>query len=220
MRSDLVHSVMVDENYMLVAAHLEESLQGGIIKGEYVDFSRLIPRDRILEEEDETMQMIVKNGQTFWRPAKNFGMDTQTISSLHRWEQAFQVFSDVYLRAHPGRAAELIQYNHIIHTTAATYVWENVYSYDKDFRLHISKFPSQSLGIILQQAWNFRLKEKVRFERNQGKTYKVLQWEVIIQMCANNSIDQEDVHMVRNASLNIDVCSVENSDIRSSTVGS
>ena len=61
-RFDLVHSAMVDENYMLVAAHLEESLQGRIIKGEYVDFSRLIPRDRILEEEDETMQMIVKNG--------------------------------------------------------------------------------------------------------------------------------------------------------------
>ena len=118
------------------------------------------------------MQMIVKNGQTFWRPAKKFGMDPQTISSVHRWEQAFRVFSDVYLRAHLGRAAELIQYNHIIHTTAGTYVWENVYSYDKDFRLHMSKFPNRSWGIILQQAWNFRLKENVRFERNQGRANK------------------------------------------------
>ena len=163
--TNFMHSAMVDENYLLVAAHLEEGLQKRIIRGEYIDLSRLLPRDTILEEEENTMQMIVKNSQTFWRPARNFGSDPLTVNNVHRWEQAFRIYSDVYLRAHPTRAGELIQYNHIIHTTAATYVWENMYSYDKDFRLHMARFPNRNWGIILQQAWNFLLKEKLKFER-------------------------------------------------------
>ena len=170
-KGDFVHSAMVDESYMLVAAHLEENLQKKIVRGEYVDFSRLLPRDRMLDEEEETMQMIVKDRQTFWRTTKNWG-DPLTVNNVHRWEQAFRVYSDVYLRAHPARASELIQYNHIIHTTAATYIWDNVYTYDKDFRLHLSRFPNRNWGIILQQAWNFHLKEKLRFNRNTGATHQ------------------------------------------------
>ena len=168
-RSDIVHPAMVDENYMLVAAHLE-SLQRKIIQGDYVDFSKLLPQDKIVEEKDDTMQMVIKNGQTFWKPARNCGLDPLAVNSVHRWEQAFRVFSDVYLRAHPSRAGEFIQYNHIIHTTAVIYTWENVYAYDKDFRLHMSRFPNRSWGIILQQAWNFRLKEKNRFEKTNTAT--------------------------------------------------
>ena len=35
--------------------------------------------------------------------------------------------------------------------------------YDKDFRLHLSKFPKRSWAIILQQAWTVRMREKVKF---------------------------------------------------------
>ena len=147
-----VHSAMVDENYLIVAAHVDEITQKKIQSGQYVDFARLIPRDRIQEEEDTTMQMVVKQGKTFWKPSSSYC--NGTINNLNKWEQAFRVFLDIYTRSNPQRASELIQYNHIIHTTAATYVWDNVYLYDKDFRLHMSKFPTRSWGIILQQAWN------------------------------------------------------------------
>ena len=36
----------VDDNYILVGAHLETSLKDKICKGEYVDFARLLPRER------------------------------------------------------------------------------------------------------------------------------------------------------------------------------
>ena len=42
---DFVHSAMVDEGYQVVASHLDENTQGKIMRGEYVDFGRLIPRD-------------------------------------------------------------------------------------------------------------------------------------------------------------------------------
>ena len=38
--------------------------------------------------------------------------------------------------------------------------------YDKDFRIHMAKFPTRSWSIILQQAWNLRLREKIRYDRS------------------------------------------------------
>ena len=84
-----------------------------------------------------------------------------SITSFSKWEQAFRVFSNIYSKANPHRASELIEYNHVIHTIALAYVWENVYTYDREFRLHISKNPQRSWAMILQQAWAMRLKDRL-----------------------------------------------------------
>ena len=140
---DFIHSVMVDETYQLVASHVGEITQEKIVRGDYVDFGRLVPKDRILTADDNWYEMIVKEGKTFWIPAGQ--NDSTAISNYGRWEQAFRVFSDIYMRAHPTRASELVQYNHLIHD-------------DKDFRIHLAKFPNRSWAIILQQAWSVRLR--------------------------------------------------------------
>ena len=89
----------------------------------------------------------MRGGKTFWVPAADH--EVQSIHNFSKWEQAFRVYSDIYLRSHPARSTELIQYNHIIHTAALTYVWDNVYTYDKEFRLHLSRHPERCWGIIL-----------------------------------------------------------------------
>ena len=48
----------------------------------------------------------------------------------------------------------------MIHTASLSFAWENVYNYDRDFRLHMEKFPERSWAIILQQSWSIRLKDK------------------------------------------------------------
>ena len=101
--------------------------------------------------------MVIKGGKTYWSPV----VESTSINSFGKLEQAFRVFSDIFLRHYPAKSTELIQYNHIIHTASLTYVWENVYSYDKDFRLHISRHPTRSWGIILQQVWSMRLKDRI-----------------------------------------------------------
>ena len=157
---EFVHSAMVDESYHLVGSHVDESTQEKIVNGEYVDFARLVPRDRIMLADDQRYEMIVKDGKTFWMPANVH--EGVSISNYGRWEQAFRVFSKIYMKAHPYRATELVQYNHLIHLASQTYVWENVYLYDKDFRIHMSNHPRRSWSIILQQAWTVRLREKVK----------------------------------------------------------
>ena len=94
------------------------------------------------------------------------------ITSYGKWEQAFRVYMDVYVRAHPGRSSELIQYEHIISTIASQFVWENVYTYDKDFCIHMAWHPSCNWSLILHQAWAMRLRDKLRgedYHRNKSQ---------------------------------------------------
>ena len=160
--TQFMRSAMMDENFLLVASHVDQMTQEKIVKGEFVDFGRLIPKDRILTSEDENkMQLVMKGNQSYWVPMQGEGA---SISSFAKWEQAFRVYSDVYTRAHPSRASELVQYNHVIHTAAMSYTWDNVYQYDKDFRLHLARNPHRSWGLLLQQAWSLRLKDRIKFD--------------------------------------------------------
>ena len=69
--NEFVHSAMVDENYHLVGSHIDSTTQQKIVKGEYVDFAKLVPRDRILSADDHRFEMIVKEGRTYWVPAND-----------------------------------------------------------------------------------------------------------------------------------------------------
>ena len=149
--------VQMDEDYLVIGGHVDGAMQMKIVNSEYVDFGKLLPKDHIATEEDIGLELVIKNGKTFWMPVA----DTGAINGFSKWEQAFRVFSNIYARAHPHRSSELIQYNHIIHSIASQYIWENVYSYDKEFRLHLSKHPERSWAIILQQAWTMKLRDRI-----------------------------------------------------------
>ena len=105
---ELVHSVMVDEEYSAIASHIDEVMHKKTMLGDYVDFVKLIPRDRVLLKEDQRMEMVNRGGLSYWVPV---GDRSSTIGIVHHWDQAFRVFSKIYLEYHPGRASELIQYS-------------------------------------------------------------------------------------------------------------
>ena len=130
-----------------------------IQKGQYVKFSKLISHDRFDIEDENRMELINKDGRPVWVPVSE--RDLSAVSSYLKWEQAFRVFSDIYVEANPSRAHELIQYNHVIHTALQSFYWDNVYKYDRLFRMHMEANPSRSWAIILQQAWSICLKDKI-----------------------------------------------------------
>ena len=88
--------------------------------------------------------------------------DSIQINTYNRWEQAFQIYSNIITAQFPEKASELLQYNHTIHMVSTTYVWENIYAYNREFRHHISRHPERSWSIILQQAWTMLLKDRQR----------------------------------------------------------
>ena len=164
--------MLVNEEYLAIGSHLDENTIEKIKSGTYIDFAKLFPRDRLAIEEDNRLQPIVKYGQVFWQsPVEN--QSVGSISSYYRWEQAFKVYSNVYTKAHPQRASKLIQYSHDIHVASLTFVWDNVYQYDKEFRLHLSKYPSRSWTVTLQHAWNLKMREKLNHHKsNSSKSDK------------------------------------------------
>ena len=157
------HSALLDEDYLLVGNYVDDATRAKIANGEYVDFSKLMPKDRLNSEDDTRMEMVNKGGMSYWVPLSD--KDNVAITSYAKWEQAFRVFSNIYTEYFPARSSELIQYSHTIHTAAQTYAWDNVYRYDREFRIHLSRHPNRSWRVILQQAWSMFLKDKL-FSKN------------------------------------------------------
>ena len=171
-----LHSLYVDANYAMVASHVDDITRRKIENCEYVDFGKLMPRDQVMSEEDNRMVPINENGEQYWKPFA----DTKItgISSYSKWEVAFRVFSDIFARKFAEKSPELIQYGHVIYTTSLSHSWEQVYGYDREFRIHMSRYPLRSWGIILQSAWNMKLGEKPRSSEsaahsdNNGNNYQ------------------------------------------------
>ena len=157
---EILCAVKYDQEYMVVGAHLDNSLEEKVIKFEYINFAKLIPKDRITKTEDHCMELIIRGGSMYFAPVSD--RENTVISNFSKWEQAFRIYSNILTRAYPAKASELIQYNHTIYTASLTFSWDNIYNYDKEFCMHISKFPQCSWSIILQQAWSMCLKDKVQ----------------------------------------------------------
>ena len=148
-----------DDNYIVEGAHIDVGLGEKIYKGEYVDFSRLLPKDKVFHD-DGRLEIVNRGGQTYFVPMMERD-NNATISNFSKWEQAFGVYSNLFFQANPGRSSELIQYNHIIFTASQTFLWDNVYNYDREFRMHGSNYPERSWAFILQQAWSMCLKDRI-----------------------------------------------------------
>ena len=55
----------VDYDYLIIGGHIDENMRQKIVKGEYIDFSKLIPRDKMLTDDDHRLELVVRNGRTF-----------------------------------------------------------------------------------------------------------------------------------------------------------
>ena len=169
---EVLHAALVDEKYSIVGAHLDRTTKLRIENGEYVDFAKLLPKDRVALAEEDCLEMRVnKEGRTFWTALSD--REKSPISSYFKWEIAFRIFMNIYVNKYPNKAVELTQYHHIIHSASQTFTWENVYAYDKDFRIHLGEYPNRSWAVILQLAWSHRLKDKVntngKFQTGMGE---------------------------------------------------
>ena len=118
----------IDDDYILVAVHVDQGMERKIVNGDYVDFAKLIPKDRLNHDTDHRMELVNRGGMTYFVPVSD--RESTQINSFQSWEKAFRVYSHIYMRHHPERASELIEYNHLINSIANTFVWENVYAYD------------------------------------------------------------------------------------------
>ena len=159
---------IVDKSYLVIWNQIDDGLHRKIVNHEYVDFAKLLCRDRLTNEENTRMELVSRGGSTYFIPVSD-RESSVSVSNFGRWEQAFRAFSNVYIQAYPSRATKLIQYNHLIYTASLSFTWDNVYRYDKEFRMHLSNFPHCNWGVILQQAWSIYLKDRI-VKHNEDRT--------------------------------------------------
>ena len=108
---------LMDQDYQMIDAHVDEQMKKRIQCFEYVDFSKLIVKGRSSEE--QRLELVSKNGMTFLSPVAD--RDTIQINSYLRWEQAFRIYSNIVTARFPQKSTELLQYNHTIHTASMSY---------------------------------------------------------------------------------------------------
>ena len=60
-------AMSVDENYLVIRAHVEPSLQQKIVNIEYIDFARLIPKSKVTRSDDDhRMELVSCGGLTYF----------------------------------------------------------------------------------------------------------------------------------------------------------
>ena len=52
-------ATLIDEGFVMVGAHLDELTLWKIQKGDYVDFCKLIPHDRVLTEDEQKLEIVI-----------------------------------------------------------------------------------------------------------------------------------------------------------------
>ena len=157
------NTLAMDNDYQMIDAHVDETMRKRILSFEFIDFLKLLAKNRT-REEDQRLEIVNRNGMTFLSPVSE--RETTQINSYVRWELAFRVYSSVFAKHYPNKATELLQYNHTIHTASLSYIWDNVYNYDKEFRHHISRYLNRVWNVILQQAWTMILKDRLRVDHS------------------------------------------------------
>ena len=158
-----VNVMTIDKDYQMIDAHIDETMWKKILSFEYIDFGKLVVKNKpYREEEHQRLEIVNKNGYSFLSPVSD--RETHQINSYVKWEQAFRVYSNVIMTQYPNKATELLQYNHTIHTAVMSYSWENIYSYNREFRQHIGRHPQRPWNVILQQAWTMLLKDRLKYD--------------------------------------------------------
>ena len=157
-----------DDDFFHLVCHVDSSTRVKIENGQFVDLEKLLPHDKLKRQQDSGMRLgwWQKGADTFLAPVEK----ERKITNVHRWEQAFRIYSTIYCKANPHRAGEIWQYIDIIHTAARAYVWDNVANYDYIFRQLMEFNPKRSWSLTYNQMWNLSMVEPIqRFGVSNGK---------------------------------------------------
>ena len=155
-----------DDDFFHLSCHMETALRQKIEAGEYVDLEKLLPRDRTkrLTNGETRFEWVNRDSGTFLVPTSERELK---INSVRCWDQAFRIYATIYCGANPTRSQEIWQYVSVINTAAASYMWDNVASYDFTFR-HLMAFnPKRSWAKTYNQMWNLCMKDPLPKTNNQ-----------------------------------------------------
>lgn len=135
------------------SAHVDSTTRMKIRNDLYVELHKLLPRDFDQMDDDENLCLTNRDGKTYHVPPLE--REVNAIGTFKRWQIAFKVFMSVYIEEHPTRIKkplEFIQYMQMIEDMTTTWIWDNVYKYDKRHRRMMQQFPNRFWQVPYQVA--------------------------------------------------------------------
>ena len=147
-----------DDKFFHITCHVDRNLRLKIEKGEFVDLEKLLPKEKKRFGDNNVMELVNQNGNTYFMPAERKGK----VTNIRKWEKAFRVYTAIYCNAHSHQSAEIWQYIYVINLAASSYSWDNVYYYDYTFRQLMEAKPNRSWGKTYNQLWNLALRDPIQ----------------------------------------------------------
>ena len=84
-----------DDDFFHVTCHIDSLLKEKIVRGEFVELDKLLPKDRagFRPNDEGRLEIVSKDGVAYFTPAQDRSCK---INGLKRWEQAFRVYAAIY----------------------------------------------------------------------------------------------------------------------------
>jgi len=132
-----------------VSVHVPASLKQRICRGEYINLALLLKGAVELADFTSGSSVFVLNGGTLESRPREC---KDELTSIERWSDAFIIFMDIYLSAHPHRLHELLHYFYTIRECAVNHGGSFWRQYDHQFRCRQAVTPS-SWSALNQDLW-------------------------------------------------------------------
>ena len=146
-----------DDQFYQLASRIDRRTRKRIQKGKFVDLEKLLKRSRRTRNKDNQLEILSKDGKSYFLPSSD--KESITINSFRHWEQAFHIYAGIFTQVNPSRGHELFQHINNIHEAAVSFLWDNVYEYDTEFRELMSRNPQHNWGVIYHNGRMIKLRE-------------------------------------------------------------
>ena len=156
---ELLRRLDDDDDFFNISCHIEESLKAKIEHGDFIELEKLLPKDKSVQghsmDDIQRLELVVCDGHPYFGTKQSEGK----ITNIHKWDQAFHVYTTIYVQVNPHCASKIMQYTHIIHTAAANYQWDSVAYYDFMFRHLMAAKPWRSWAKTYSKGGTWLSKE-------------------------------------------------------------
>ena len=130
-------------------AHIPLSLKEKIWRGEYVEFSDLLPQNRAFVVYQELNKNSCCHGGhccvgNNTRPA----VSKNEIHTIGEWTDALLIYMHIYLERFPSECLPLVKYTTIVRQAATRFTTKGAILYDKEFRMKMALYPQKPFNVI------------------------------------------------------------------------
>ena len=116
-----------------------------IINGQYLDLGCLLVT-QMRDHNDRAINLV--NGELCARERSS-----PKIATIEQWTDAFILFMNIYVGAHPNKIHQLLKYLHSIRLGASRFSGQGWILYDEQFRLKKASNPASSWGEMDTELW-------------------------------------------------------------------